>query len=421
MGARRLFSYPLSLAVVVAALIAATGGWIAWWNYRAGLSNIRELAGGLFDQVARQTAATTEAYVKRAPPAAESLQAIVALDRPQTSSDMMARRCLAILRANEGFAWVSYADKLGTFTGAFRAPGDKLRVNRSVIENGKTQFVEHELNADGVLVEVRKGETTYDPRTRPYYKLVVQAKAAAWTPPYVFAENVPGITYAVPFFADGALEGVFTIDFDLGRLSDLARSLQFSRNGRVVIISDEEIVLAHPTVSIIATVNDKVDLVPAKDVADKAMQRVLAAGDATQLEVDGTPYLARSLPIVLPGGAKWRVLAFAPESDFTAGIGRRALSSLLISLGAILISVVVAWVLARRISQPLTHLAAEMDKVGEFPDRRRRGRSFDVPRDRDDEHRTREDEGRPALVRELRPEGPRARRARERPGSAALR
>jgi adenylate cyclase len=367
-GARRLFSYPLSLAVVVAALIAATGGWIAWWNYRAGLDNIRELAAGLFDQVARQAASSTEAFLKRAPPAAESLAGMIALDRPQTSSDMMAKRCLAILRANEGFAWVSYADKLGTFTGAYRSPDDKgvLRVNRSVIENGKTTVVEHELNADGVLVEIKHTQNTYDPRTRPYFKLVAQAKAPVWTPPYVFAENVPGITYAVPYFADNALEGVFTIDFDLGRLSDLARSLQFSSHGRVVVVSDEQIVLAHPTVSIIAKVDDRVLLISAKDVPDKPLQKILAAGDVSELEVGDTDYLARSLPIALPGGATWQVLAFAPESDFTAGIGRRALSSLLISLGAILISVVVAWVLARRISQPLTHLAAEMEKVGEF-------------------------------------------------------
>ena len=366
MGARRLVSYPLSLAVVVAALIAATGGWIAWWNYRAGLENIRTLASGLFDQVARQTATSTEAFVRRAPPAAEGLAGIVALDRPQTSSDVMARRCIAVLRANEDFAWVSYSDKLGTFTGAFRAE-DKIRVNRSHIEGGKTLFVEHELTDDGALVPVRQGDdTNYDPRTRPFYKLVAQSKQAAWTPPYVFAENVPGITYAVPFFADGGLEGVFTIDFDLGRLSELARTLQFSPNGRVVIVSDEQIVLAHPTVSIVAKIDDKVELVPAKDIVDPAMQAVLAAGDASQVDVDGTPHLARSLPIALPGGAKWRVLAFAPESDFTAGIGRRAMSSLLISLVAIVIAVIVAWILARRISKPLTYLAAEMDKVGEF-------------------------------------------------------
>jgi adenylate cyclase len=367
-GARRLFSYPLSLAVVVAALIAATGGWIAWWNYRSGLENIRTLANGLFAQVARQTVDATESYLRRAPPAAESMAGTFAIDRPQTSSDMMARRCAAVLHANEGLAWVSYSDRAGTFVGATR-DGDKIRINRSALvqTTGKTLVVEHELAADGSLTQTKTLENDYDPRKRGFYKQAFKARKGVWTPPYVFAENVPGITYALPFLADNEVEGVFTIDFDLKRLSELARSLQFSPNGRVVIITDEDaIVLAHPTANIVATVDGKAELVAWDKVSDPALQAVLASSTGTEVRVDGTTYLAKSLPIKLPDGPSWRVIAFAPESDFTAGLGRRALSSLLISLAAILISVVVAWVLARRISQPLTYLAAEMGKVGEF-------------------------------------------------------
>ena len=49
--ARRLVSYPLSLALVVATLVTLTGGWIAWWNYRSGLANTRSLAFDLFGQL----------------------------------------------------------------------------------------------------------------------------------------------------------------------------------------------------------------------------------------------------------------------------------------------------------------------------------------------------------------------------------
>ncbi len=366
MGRRRLVSYPLSLAVVVAALIAATGGWIAWWNYHAGLANIRTLASNLFEQVAHQAASSTETYLHRAPPAADALAGIVALDHPD--SDTLARRCMAMLRANAGFSWVSYSDTAGTFTGAFRAR-DRIRVNRSHLEGGKTLFEEHELEADGSLALVRHGDDTgYDPRTRPFYQLAADARTGTWTPPYVFAENVPGITYALPDLPAGQLAGVFTIDFDLAGLSEVARSLQFSPHGRVVIVSDAGIVIAHPTAPVVAHHGDRVELVDGKAIGDPVV-RALLASDATELDVDGTTYLARSLPIGFaskPGGASWRVLAFAPESDFTAGMGRRALMSLLISLVAIVIAVAVAWVLARRISQPLTYLAGEMGKVGEF-------------------------------------------------------
>ncbi|MDQ3370703.1 MAG: cache domain-containing protein, partial [Myxococcota bacterium] len=252
MGARRLLSYPLSLAVVVAALIAATGGWIAWWNYRSGLANIRTLASGLFDQVARQTAGSTEAFLDRAPPAAAALAGIVAID--EGGPDALALRCLAVLRANEGFAWVSYSDRDGRFTGALRTKTG-FRINRSSIVDGATVRREHEVAADGTLVPIRPvAATAYDPRTRPFYALAAAAPQGVWTPPYVFAgQLVPGITYALPHRAagpGGELRGVFTIDFDLARLSDLARELRFSPGGRVVVLSGD-IVLAHPTAPIV--------------------------------------------------------------------------------------------------------------------------------------------------------------------------
>ena len=46
-------------------LIALTGGWIAWWNYRSGEANVRALADSLFDQNSRETAADAEAALGR--------------------------------------------------------------------------------------------------------------------------------------------------------------------------------------------------------------------------------------------------------------------------------------------------------------------------------------------------------------------
>ena len=92
---RRRFSYPLSLAVVVATLIAITGGWIAWWNYRSGVDNVRSLAATLFDQVSREAAGETTAFVLRAPPAAEALAGLGPATQPE-----LAHRFEAVLRAN---------------------------------------------------------------------------------------------------------------------------------------------------------------------------------------------------------------------------------------------------------------------------------------------------------------------------------
>ena len=375
---RRLFSYPLSLAVVVAALVSATGGWIAWWNYRAGLANARELAGSLFRQVAHRAAARTEAFLGEAPPAARSLANLAMLDDPagqaepgrlhpcpDVDSDALARRFTAVLRANPGFTWVSYSDAGGAFTGAYRTTAG-LRVNQSRIVDGKTVLDEHAVAPDGSWTPFRHDpDTGYDPRTRPFYTLAASARAGVWTPPYVFAgQDVPGITYAEPLVAGGQLRGVFTIDFDLARLSEVVRALHPGRHGTVVIVADDGVVLAHPSAPVVAGTGKGAALVHVAQLADPAARAAIAAGPDTRgFAFGGTRYLARSLAVA---GVPWRIVAFAPEADFTTRLRGRVGSSLLISLLAVSVAIALASLLARRVSRPLISLAAEMAEVGEF-------------------------------------------------------
>jgi adenylate cyclase len=348
--ARRLFSYPIGLAVVVAALIATTGGFIAWWNYRTGVENVRSLSGRMFDQVAREAAAETEAFLLRAPPAADTLVGLA--EREPSSADPRAilDRCITVLRANPGFKWVSYSDRTGQFAGAYRA-GSEIRVNQSKIVDGKTIVDENTVAADGSWTPFKHDENTYDPRERSFYKLAAAAPSGGvWTPPYVFAEKVPGVTYARALRQAGEVTGVFTIDFDLARLSELARGLKFSPNGRVAVTTSDGVVLAHPTESVIRDNAGTLELVKITELADPAL-RLAASGD----------YLSRTVPIAIAG---WQVRVMAPESDFTSVMRGRVVTSLLISLVAVLLALGVAWVLARRISGPLTTLSDEMVEVG---------------------------------------------------------
>jgi len=353
---RRRFSYPISLAVVVAVLIAATGGWIAWWNYRSGKANVRELAASLFDQISRETAAETEAFVMRAPPAAEALAQL-----GPTTKDELAHRMIAMLEANPTFTWVSYSATDGTFMGVYRPDGGGVKLNTSWISDGKTTREERVVAPDGTYGPAETTlDTLYDPRTRPFYTLAAAAKAGVWTPPYVFAgQQVPGITYALPSLVHGELAGVFTIDFHLARLSELTRELQFRDHGRVVLLADDGVVIAHPSAQIVANHEPiKVDA-----LADPAVHALLAAGPSAQgFKLDGEAYIARTLP--LAHGPAWKVLAYAPASDFTAGLRDRVLFSLLISLVAVIVAIGIAWLLARRVSRPLIALAGEMAKAG---------------------------------------------------------
>lgn len=192
-----------------------------------GVDNVRALAGRLFDQIARETKGETEAFLLRAPPAAETLAGIT-LDEPPTP-ELALQRCITALRANPGFKWVTYSMPDGRFMGAYRE-GEAIIINRSSILDGKTTVDEHEIQPDGTLKSIKhEDNATYDPRARPFYKLAASIQTGGWTQPYVFNENVPGITYTIAVRAGGEVTGVFTIDFHLARLSELARELDLDR------------------------------------------------------------------------------------------------------------------------------------------------------------------------------------------------
>ncbi|MEO7095019.1 MAG: cache domain-containing protein, partial [Polyangiales bacterium] len=369
--ARRRFSYPLSLAVVVAVLIALTGGWIAWWNYRSGVRNVRDLAATMFDQISREAANETSAFLLRAPPAAEALVGIGAWDDASVNDVKRIKRYESVLRANPSFTWVSYADKAGAFIGVYRPATGGLRANLSRIAAGITTRDEYTIADDSTWSDKQTvADTKYDPRTRPFYTLASASPTGVWTPPYVFeGQNVPGITFAIAHRNGGQVEGVYTIDFDLARLSELTRQLEVSEHGKVVLMSSDDVVLAHPSASVVrpAAPGKPPELVHLAELDDPAVRALRAAGaNATAFELDGERYVARTLAITIPGGPAWQVLAYAPESDFTSGVRGRMLFSLLISLIAVVLAVAVAWLLARRVSGPLTALAGEMAKAGKL-------------------------------------------------------
>ncbi len=380
MAARGKLSYPLSLAVVVALLVTFTGGWISWWNYRSGRANANTTAGNLFDQVAHEIAGEAGAFLLRAPPAAETLRGIGALDPPSVTSDQLAHRLLAALAANPQFSWISYSDVTGTFTGAYHPAAGAVRVNQShVVEGGGDAILdEHDVAADGTWTQGKHDDHShYDPRKRPFFELATRMRKPAWTQPYAFAmpakadlspgDRVPGITFADPLLArDGSVHGVVTIDFDLQELSRLVAKLDVSEHGRAVILAEDDTVIAHPTEALVAPGGDGA-LVKAQALADPALRALVAGGTARDnFDVDGVPYLARDEIVPLPGGPSWRVLVYAPESDFTGALNARVVSSLIVSLVGLVLAVVLAWLLAHRVSDPLIRIASEMTAAGDF-------------------------------------------------------
>jgi hypothetical protein len=148
---RGVVSYRISLVVAIPVFVVITGALVAGNSYFTARASIRRLADGLFGEVAGQTAALARAHLREAPPAVDALTVLLA-DDPAVSArptDALARRLLAVLEANRGFAWVSFSDVDGSFTGVQRTVDGTLVVNQTRFEAGKTRRDERTVNAAG--------------------------------------------------------------------------------------------------------------------------------------------------------------------------------------------------------------------------------------------------------------------------------
>ena len=383
----RGISYRSSLILWLSLLVVATGLAVSVIAFRGARAGTAQLAGALFESASDHAVTKTRDSLQRAVPIAQALGGLSELGLTMSDHDALARQLAVVLRANPGLSWVSYSDEAGAFVGAYRTPAGELRVNRShVNEQGQSPVVEHEVLPDGSWRPFRtEADSGFDPRTRPFYRLAREARRIIWTPPYIFYDQgVPGVTCANPLYdARGQLRGVLTVDFDLDLLSQFVGQLPVSPNSRMFIMTADGTMLAYPgrqpvprgsavgrrgegELQTVGTLGDPLlaafdaqltpaDRAPGPDGGDRARQFGFRHA--------GTDYYARATAFTISGDLTWVVGVMAPQADFLAGARRTSALAAAASVGAMLLAVVVATLLARRVSGPVLKLVAFMDGV----------------------------------------------------------
>jgi len=378
--------YRVGLGVAVSLLVTAAVGAVAWATFLNTRASVVQLTHERVRELLLGTGVRVQSHMLRAVPAVEVSRMLVRESLVRSDVEALARQFVVVLRANPTFSWVSYSDEQGNFTGAYRTVDGKLRVSQSTIRDGRGELREHTVEDSGAWTpSLHQTDYRYDPRTEPFFTGAREARRRVWIGPYVFFdEGVPGITCATPHLApDGRLLGVFTVDFNLNFLSKFVTELRFGAHGRVFVLTRDDIVIAHPTLRVVETPGQgsKGRLVTAADVGDPVLQAFVAAargrpaglaspgaGDGAQFTFEhaGQRYLAGYQTLEIDQGLSWVLGAFAPESDFMEVLARNRLAAVTVALAALALGVLVALVLAGRISVPLTRLASEMEEVGSF-------------------------------------------------------
>ena len=261
-------------------------------------------------------------------------------------------------------------------------PDDAIYASR-VVERSKDQAKESPTHDHYVFLDANEKEvggfsldTTYDPRTRGWYRSASQTGSIMITEPDVFAAlGLIGFTVAAPFRADGKVSGVAAADITLDGLSQYLAERRISPGALSYILDQQGRVLAASDLSrTYANENGRVSLRHISSLDNGLPAAAFGARPRGTEKIysfdrDGQEYVARLSAFAPELGTRWQLFVVAPISDFTGEFEANNKRLLAFGLAALLLQIVIIYFLTGAISSPLERLAAKVGVIQSLADK----------------------------------------------------
>jgi C4-dicarboxylate-specific signal transduction histidine kinase len=269
---------------------------------------------------------------------------------------------------------IYYGTADGSFTGLGLQQNNRWEASRVSPETAQL-FRSYTIDALGNPLAVANIGKRYDPRTRPWYKLVQNKTGASWIPIYPdFKELRLKLTFAQPIRRNGKLQGVVGADFVLDHIAKFLASLKLSQNGEVFIVERSgQIIAASDLQQPTANKQGRIQAVTAKHPAIRETMQYLQSqpGGLARIQSAQTFKLAiaqeqhwiQITPFQDSLGLDWLIIVAIPESDFMAEITANSYTTLWLCLGTLGLALILGSLSARWMSAPLKHLSVASQKI----------------------------------------------------------
>jgi len=205
---------------------------------------------------------------------------------------------------------------------------------------------------DGLVVEnddAWEVESSYDPRTRPWYQQAKAQNRLVVTEPYVDSTTKQVvISIGAPVRSQGQFIGSLFYDVDLGGLAKLVNQTNLFDAGYLFIVTPDGTTIAHPDVN-----------KNGENVSSYLPQVRIQEGEQ-RFEKEGVSYLVRLTKV---GSEGWFVGAVLNESTVYSAISEMRSSSLIYVVIAVVLSVLALSVLMKALMRPLGALNAAIQDI----------------------------------------------------------
>ena len=224
--------------------------------------------------------------------------------------------------------------------------------------------------------------TTYalSPTELPWFRAAVAANAPVWTAPYGRTARDGSetrdlaIAYVQPHHDRfGHTIGVIGAALSLHDISTFLEPLAIGRSGVAFIMDGEGMLVASSSVAM--RERTALEQLPAGDAPDEriaiaaatlAGMNVSAAGGPVResLMVRRSAHELMATAFEAHGGLAWTIVTLVPDSDFTAGLDAARERSIVITVCAVLLTLIAGAVLATSMVRPLLGLTSHLARLG---------------------------------------------------------
>ena len=191
----------------------------------------------------------------------------------------------------------------------------------------------------------------YDPRTRGWYSQARKANSQTLTEPYLDANTGETIiSIAEPVRENGRFVGVALFDVSLKGLAESANAVNFSNAGHVFVMTEAGTIIAHPN----AEFNGK--------NLNDYIANLSVTEQLQQVEQSGKEY---TLKLAKVAGENWYVGILVDEKIVYANIDSLRSTTIVFSLIALGLTMVVLYFVINRLMHPLGRLNAAIESLSQ--------------------------------------------------------
>lgn len=203
---------------------------------------------------------------------------------------------------------------------------------------------------------------------QPWYTKSKALKTPLWSEPYLDegGGEVQMITYSVPIYlADGkTFAGIATADIQLSWLDDVIQEMQIGNNGFGIILSRNDVVIAHSKEAINLTRLSKHGVAPDKWQqylnSKKTSAPMHFKSSCSKSTSDGDcRFVIQSL-----ADSGWKIVIVLPEKELTAKINRLTTKISIIAIFGLTLLFIVVTLVTRHLTRPLSQLASASREIG---------------------------------------------------------